>query len=425
MVLAILVSPHWAIGQAAYEREPINYNTAPVSDPIAQFQSRLDAGKAKLEFDAQRGYLPSLLKQLKIPASSQTLVFSKTSLQRDRISPQAPRALYFDDEVYVGWVQYGEVIEIASTDPQLGPVFYTLDQRAIAKPKFIRQSDRCTQCHGTSMTDEVPGLMLRSLHADPTGMPVLSAGTAMITQSTPLEERWGGWYVTGTHGDRRHMGNVFAKNRDDDGPLDLDAGANVTSLSDRFDTSPYLAGGNSDIVALMVLEHQTEAHNLITRLNYQTRWAIRDSQAINDALGKQGAKVELTDSAKRRISGAGERLVKYLLYCDEELLTTRITGTSNFTNDFPKVGPHDRQGRSLRDFDLRTRIFKYPLSYLIYSPAIGSLPKEAKEYVFRRLNEVLTGQDKSQAFKHISTPERQAILEILRDTKPELLQTTP
>ena len=415
-----------ARAQAAYEREPISYNTAPVSDPIAKFQAELDAGKAKLEFDPQTGYLSSLLKQLNVPASSQTLVFSKTSLQRDRISPQTPRALYFDDEVYVGWVRGGDLLEIAATDPELGPVFYTLDQRATGNPRFVRQTDKCTQCHGTSMTGDVPGLMVRSLHTDPTGMPVLTAGTSLVTQATPLEERWGGWYVTGTHGDRRHMGNVTAQHRDDDGPLDVEAGANVTSLSDRFDARSYLAGGNSDIVALMVLEHQAEAHNLITRLNYQTKWAIRDSRAINEALGKDaGGAVELTDSARRRISGAGEKLVRYLLFCDEELLTTRIEGTSSFVTDFPTRGPRDRQGRSLRDFDLRTRIFRYPLSYLIYSPSIDALPTEAKDYVYRRLGEVLSGRDTSAAFKHLSTSERHAILEILRDTKPDLARYLP
>lgn len=405
----------------AYEGEPINYNSAPVNDPVARFQAQLKAGKAKLKFDARQGYLASLLEQLDVPASSQTLVFSKTSLQRDRISPQTPRALYFSDDVYVGWVRGGDLIEIAATDPNLGPVFYTLDQRDPARPRFVRQTDKCTQCHGTSMTADVPGLMVRSLHADPDGMPVLTAGTSLVTQATPLEERWGGWYVTGRHGERRHMGNVTAKHRDDDGPLDIEAGANVTSLADHFDTTPYLAGGQSDIVALMVLEHQAEAHNLITRLNYQTRWAVRDSKAINEALGKDAAgKVELTDSAKRRITSAGERLVRYLLYCDEELLTDRIAGTSTFASDFAARGPRDRQGRSLREFDLRTRMFRYPLSYLIYSPSIDGLPPEAKDFVYRRLHEVLSGQDKSPAFKHLSTAERQAILEILRDTKPDL-----
>jgi hypothetical protein len=411
-----------ARGQAAYEHEPILYNTAPVTDPVARLQAKLDAGETKLEFDpAGAGYLRSLLRKLHVPVSSQTLVFSKTSLQRNGISPQTPRALYFDDEVYVGWVRNGEMLEIASTDPDLGPVFYTLDQRPNVPPKFVRQADRCTQCHAGTMTGDVPGLMIRSVHPDPYGMPVLTAGTSLTTQNSPLEDRWGGWYVTGTHGERRHKGNVTAKHRDDAGPLDVEAGANLLSLTDRFDTTPYPGGGHSDIVALMVLEHQAEAHNLITRLNYQARWAMRDSEAINGALGgTSGADAPLTDSARRRISSAGEKLVRYLLYCDEELLGDRIAGTSTFAADFASRGPRDRQGRSLRDFDLRKRIFRHPLSYLIYSPSFDHLPAPAKDYVYRRLWEILSGEDTGRPFKHLSTLDRRAVVEILRDTKPDL-----
>ena len=415
-------------GQAAYEAEPINYNKAKPTDPIARLQAQIDAGQARLERDGDapagsHGYLPSLLKQLGIPTSSQTLVFSKTSFQRDLISPESPRALYFNDDVYVGWIRGGEVIEIASTDPKLGTVFYTLSQRPGAKPKFVRQTDSCLQCHSGTMTGEVPGLMLRSVHADANGMPVLTAGTSLTTQDSPLEERWGGWYVTGMHGTRRHMGNVMAKSRDDDGPLDVDHGANIASLTDRFDTAPYLNGGHSDIVALMVFDHQVQAHNLFTQFNYQTQWAVRDSRAINEALGKTGgagANDELSDSAKRRISSAGEKLVRYLLFCDEDLITDRIQGTNTFAADFAAKGLRDRKGRSLREFDLRRRIFKYPLSYLIYSPSFDALPAQAKDYVYRRLWDVLSGKDTSAPFKHIATDERQAIVEILRDTKADL-----
>jgi hypothetical protein len=171
----------------------------------------------------------------------------------------------------------------------------------------------------------------------------------------------------------------------------------------------------------MVLEHQTEAHNLFTKLNYQTRWAVRDSHAINEALGKTGQEVDtLSDSARRRISSAGEKLVQYLLFCDEDLITDRIEGTSTFTSDFAQRGPRDRQGRSLREFDLRRRMFRYPLSYLIYSESFDALPTPAKDYVYRRLWEVLSGKDTSQTFRQISTEQRHAIVEILRDTKPGL-----
>lgn len=417
--LAAAASP--APGQPAFEQDPINYRTAPTSDPIAKLQAELDVGGATLEHDDRHGYLAAVLQRLNIPASSQTLVYSKTSFQRDSISPQTPRALYFDDETYVGWVRHGGAIEVATTDPNLGTVFYTLDQRKAATgepPRFVRQTDSCIQCHASMLTDDVPGLVVRSVHTDPTGLPVLTAGTALMTQASPLEERWGGWYVTGTHGDRRHKGNVLTRHRDDDGPLDVEAGANLIDLSSKFDATPYLAGGHSDIVAHLVLAHQAEAHNLITRANYQTRLAVRDSHAINEALG--AASTELTESAQRRIQNSGERLLRCLLFCDEELLTDRVTGTSTFTSDFAARGPRDGKGRSLRDFDLRKRMFRYSLSYLIYSTGFDGLPPQAKDYVYRRLYEVLSGQDKGKDFRHLSADDRQAILEILRETKPGL-----
>jgi hypothetical protein len=249
-------------------------------------------------------------------------------------------------------------------------------------------------------------------------MPVLTAGTSLTSQATPIEDRWGGWYVTGTHGELRHQGNITAKDRDDDSPMNTESGANVTSLADRFDTTPYLTP-HSDLVALMVLTHQAEAHNLFTQLNYQTRWAVRDSKAINEALGN-GRSTELSDSARRRVSSAGEKLLRCLLFCDEELLTEHLRGTSTYTTDFSAMGPRDRKGRSLRDFDLRKRVFKYPMSYLIYTPSFDELPAEAKDYMYRRLWEVLSGKDTTGDFKQISTDERRAILEILRDTKPGL-----
>ena len=419
-VVCLLVTAAPARGQSAFEQDPVNYNTATPTDPVARLQADLDAGRAKLEHDDRHGYLAALLRRLNIPASSQTLVFSKTSFQRDLIAPETPRAIYFDDDTYVGWVRHGGAIEVASTDPVLGTVFYTLDQRPTAAPRLVRQTDSCIQCHGSTMTDNVPGLLVRSVHTDPTGLPVLTAGTALTTQASPLEERWGGWYVTGTHGDRRHKGNVLTKHRDDDGPLDLEAGANLTDLAGRFDPAAYLAGGHSDLVAHLLLAHQAEAHNLITKANFQTRLAVRDSRAINDALGTPPTTPELTESARRRIHNAGERLLKYLLFCDEELLADRMTGTSTFAADFAARGPRDSKGRSLRDLDLRKRMFRYPLSYLIYSPAIDALPGPVKDHFYRRLFEVLSGQDKAAEFRHLSTADRKAILEILGETKPGL-----
>ena len=117
----------------------------------------------------------------------------------------------------------------------------------------------------------------------------------------------------------------------------------------------------------------------------------------------------------------GEPLVKALLFSDAAPLTDAVKGTSNYATEFSALGPRDGNGRSLRDFDLRTRLFRYPLSYMIYTEAFDGMPSAVKSYVYRRLRQVLGGQDTSKDFSHLSAADRTAILEILRATKPDLV----
>jgi hypothetical protein len=256
------------------------YLAAAVNDPVARLQGRLDRGEAKLEWYARHGYLRAVLRELGISPASQMLVFSKTSLQRDHISPNAPRAIYYNDRCYVGWVRGGRVLEISAVDPKWGGVFYTLSQEKSDRPRFIRQTYDCLACHASPMTDNIPGHVVRSVFARADGNPDLSAGSFLTTPESAFSERWGGWYVSGTHGDQRHMGNVIARGSDPEALLDRDAGANVSDLRTFVDTTPYLSG-HSDIVALMVLEHQTHVHNLLTRANWRTREALRDERRMN------------------------------------------------------------------------------------------------------------------------------------------------
>jgi len=326
---------------ADIDAEPIHYSTAQPDNPVEQLRETLRSGQAKLEFDADHGYLQSLLRALKVPESSQTLVFSKTSLQRHRIGPKTPRALYFNDEIYIGFCLRGDVIEVSAADPHLGTVFYTLDQHPGA-PKFTRQTDSCLICHGSSPTQGFPGHLVRSLQADSDGMPILAAGSYRTDHASPFRERWGGWYVTGTSGHQLHMGNLIVRDKRGSAEPELAAGSNVTDLSDRFTVGLYPTP-HSDIVALMVLEHQTEGHNRITRANYQTRIALRDAAELNRALGKPAN--HQWDSTAGRIRSACDPLVKYLLMSGETTLTEAVRGTSTFARDFAGHGPRDRHGR--------------------------------------------------------------------------------
>lgn len=404
-------------GQIEFEQEPINYGTAPADDAIARLQNRLDAGEAELRFDVDHGYLKSVLDQLDISPASQVLVYSKTSFQLRRISPRRPRALYFNDESYVGWVQDGDVIEVMTTDPHLGEVFYTLAQEENPRPQFVRDQGQCIVCHASSRTQGVPGGLVRSVFVDAGGQPQFGSGTVTVDHRTPFEERWGGWYVTGSHGAMRHMGNVVSKDRQRPEEIDREAGANVVELSDRFDTSPYLSS-HSDIVALTVLEHQTQMQNFLTRAHYEYQSATHYDGIMNRALDRPSDHV--SDSTRRRIESAGEKLLRYMLFAGEFQLTAPVRGTSAFAEEFQSRGPKDRRGRSLRDLDLQSRLFKHPCSYLVYSPSFDRLPEGVKSYLARRLREVLTGKETSGDFAHLSATDRQAILEILTETKPDL-----
>ena len=415
--VASLVVCAAARGEIPFEREPINYLTATVHDPVARLQEKLQARKVELQHDDRQGYLRSVLQRLDVPVSSQVLVFSKTSFQRSRIAPESPRALYFNDDVYVGFVQGGEVLEFSAVDPDLGGTFYLLEQAKTPAPAFLRQTHDCLQCHASGKTQDVPGHFIRSVYPEETGQPAFNAGTFATSHESPMNERWGGWYVTGTHGKQTHMGNVLVTDRANPEKLDTKAGANLTDLSGKFDTSAYLAP-TSDLVALMVLEHQVKMHNLITLANYQAKIAIHYARAINKALGEP--EDAISESTARRFQGPAEELVKYMLFVDEAELSEPVCGTSTFASDFTARGPRDKQGRSLRDFDLKTRLFSYPCSYLIYSKAFDALPAQVKDHVYRRLWEVLTEKDQSPAYARRTPAERKAILEILRETKPGL-----
>jgi hypothetical protein len=387
-----------------YDHAAIQYPTRATSDAVSRLAQRIDSGAVKLDFDTRFGYLPSLLKQLGINIDSQMLVFSKTSFQGPKISPRHPRALYFNDNASVGFVPDGDVMELAATDPKQGVVFYTLDRDKADKPEFVRRTDQCISCHLIPGTLNVPGLLATSVIPGPDGSPRFAAAAVLVDSRTPLDERWGGWYVTGTSGGLEHRGNAVAPDPDRPDYLDLRGTQNLTTLPAKVDGSVYPAS-SSDLVALMTLEHQTRATDLITRLSWETRIAMADGKL---------------PESHDRLDFVENELVAYMLFADEAPMHDPVAGVSTFTKTFAERGPRDKQGRSLRDFDLKTRLFRYPLSYMIYDPAFDALPDAAREQVYRKLFDVLTGKDTSPRFARLSAEDRRAILEILRNTKPDL-----
>jgi hypothetical protein len=397
------------------EREPIRYSQSVGENPVTQLQAKLDQGLVQLEHQPRTGWLRSLLEQLQVPVSSQTLVYSKTSLQRQRISPTAPRALYFNDDIYVGYCRGGSVLEISVADPRLGTEFYTLSQDADEKPKFLRQNDECLICHASSATQSYPGHLLRSVLVDHGGNPILSQGSYRIDATTPWQKRFGGWLITHPAMDSPHMGNQLVVQDSRTGSVQAEPW-NV----DDVELKSYLTG-SSDWVAHLLLAHQTQVHNRLARLTMETQLALADEKALNRELKEPEDK--RWESTTRRIRSAASDLVASLLFRDEADLPTELASRnvseSPFAVEFQQLGPTTADGRSLRELDLKSRLMKYPCSYLIYTNSFRRLPAQAKSEVIQAMQEILVQGLAVKGYERLSLQDRQNIVGLLVRTLPE------
>jgi hypothetical protein len=371
-----------------YDSEPIHYSTTAPKDPVASAQKTLKASPNKgwLNYDPKYGYLPAVLEMFHVPVSSQMLVFSKTSVQRHDIDPENPRALYFSDTLYIGFIPGAPVLEIASVDPQLGAVFYTVNQDK-DEPVRFRRDENCLNCHGAARSMGVPGFVLRSLDTEPNGEPISGTESESVTHFTPFSLRWGGWYVTGAPTDWVHRGNRPGTQK----ALSEDA------LKTRIKPENY-PGQGSELLPLLVHDHQVHMHNYLTRLNFEARIALQ------------------TYGHLRYLRRPVDAFLRYLLFTEEASLPSPLPKDTPFAADFLKKAHRDSKGRSLRDLDLESRLFKYPCSFLIESDGFQKMPDPLRELLLRKLWEILTGQNHEPDFANLSPGDRRAVLEILRDT---------
>ncbi len=408
LLLAALVSlPLSAQDSSPYEREyPVmNYGAAQLQDVVTELQARIDNGEFTLEHNSSRGYLDATLAALNINLASQLLVFSRTSLQQHLISPQVPRAIYFNDDVYVAWVQESGLLEIAAMDPNIGPVFFTLSQFETERPQFNREFRTCLRCHDSlSLTGGgTPRFMMSSNYTGVAGQLVSHEGSIMTTSRTPISSRWGGWYVSGFHGEQRHLGNVLVRKAEDIADENLAETGNREDISELTDTSPYLTP-YSDIVALLVIEHQVEVQNLIARTNFYARTLLDESDELD------------ASEVNEDLQELSEELLQSLFMVGQPSLLDAIEGTSGFADAFVATGRKDEQGRSLKDLDLQQRLFKYPLSYQIYSAAYAGLPDQIKTIIAARMEAILSGESNEATYAHLGAEDKQAITEILAAT---------
>jgi hypothetical protein len=402
-----------------YEQAPIRYSDSEPHDAITRLQAKLNARTFTVTGDEKEA-VRSVLHALGISEKTQVIVFSKTSVQRVRISPQNPRAIYFNDECYVGYVP-GGLIEAAAMDPDLGPVFYQFDPTERGSgPQRFRRDQNCLSCHAANFTRDVPGVFLRSVFAEASGSPIFSAGSEVVDYTTPIAQRWGGWYVTGRHGSARHRGNVFAHDDGKEVVLDVERGANLDKLDQFFDTNLHLEP-TSDIGALMVLEHQVAFQQALTKATHECRRMLYYQHGLQESFKEPVTDVLSYDSVKSVFAHNAEAVLDVLLYKDEATLPDGgLHGSAEFVKTYQDGGRRTKDGRSLRDLDFKTRIARYRCTHLITTEQFQKLPAPLYAQIVARLGHVLTDPQPEKRYAYLGAEERAAIAEILRETLPEM-----
>ncbi|PCJ40876.1 MAG: hypothetical protein COA71_09740 [SAR86 cluster bacterium] len=409
-LLVLFILPAFAAAQFPYERDypAINYADSVSNDAASLLFADIAAGRVELEHRGERGYLESLLTLLNIDDSSQLLVFSKTARKSRFVSPATPRALYFNDEVYIGYIPDTNTLEIAAMDPILGPVFFDIPQDVERPMSLNRETSRCLRCHD-SMSNTgggTPRFMMGSRLVDSNGAIASHEVSVIMQDSTPLNRRWGGWYVTGLHGEQETMGNLMFEGRATSiREIDLLENGNRTDLSEWLDTSPYL-NGHSDIVALLVLQHQIEVQNTMTRATWDYRQLLAENGAEEEAVSAE------------KVAELAKPVLDALFMTNEAPLGDQIQGLSGFTEYFQNLGPFDNNRRSLRDLDLNARVFKYPLSYLIYTDSFAAMPEALHTYLIETMYQVLSADEDNTDYAHLDAEIRAAILDIVNVTAP-------
>lgn len=387
-----------------FELPPLEYSRKATSEEVEALREKWSReGAANL---AGKALLREVLAELNVPESSQVLVFSKTSLQNGLISRRNPRALYFSDDVYVGWVP-GGMIELIVESGKHGPVFYTVEANPKANaPTITRATSDCLSCHAGGRTGGVPGVLVRSVHVGEDSFPIFRHGTETVDDRTPLERRWGGWYVTGGEG-VLHLGNQLASKVKGLVPMAV----TIDTVGEDVPPGRYLRD-TSSAVALMVLEHQCRVHNVIT----EAKMRFRRSAHVEDLL-QEG---ELGGSPSRilqdRVRVASAKIVDALLFKGEAPLPGEGLGVKGeFAQEFQDRGPKIGKRKSLRRLRMYERMFRYRCSYMIYSRAFDTLPKVLKEAVFVKLRAAVS-EEGLEGYDYLTAREKRAISQLLSVT---------
>ncbi|MFP6895375.1 MAG: hypothetical protein VCA38_02140 [Roseibacillus sp.] len=398
-----------------FELKPHGYFTRKPQDPMSLLMEKIDAEEVKITEENGKPLVERLLRELKLDKDTQVLVFSKTSLQKRAVSYRNPRAIYFNESVYLGWMPNGRV-EVASFDPEIGPLFYFQRQLDDTRSRLFVRTRSCLGCHAGNATNFIPGSLGRSVYPDRTGR--VLKGIEDYRRSghhIPLQDRYGGWFVSGQHGKMRHMGNSIATREDGQVTIDRKRFANLEKLDQFFPTDSYLAPG-SDIAALLVFDHQVTMHHRLVEATYRARQALFDSKL--DPMETDVAKLAAGRSIREFTEGV-DKVIDYMLF-REEIALPKVSCDANFRRAFTANKRTDKGGYSLKDLRLDGRIFEHRCSFMIYSPSFEHMPPMLRGAIYDRLHQILTAQAPVKGFEHLGAEERTRIFEILRETKKDL-----
>jgi hypothetical protein len=398
-----------------FELKPHGYFTRKPQDPMSLLMEKIDTREVKITEENGKPLVERLLRELKLDKDTQVLVFSKTSLQKRAVSYRNPRAIYFNESVYLGWMPNGRV-EVASFDPEIGPLFYFQRQLDDTRSRLFVRTRSCLGCHAGNATNFIPGSLGRSVYPDRTGR--VLKGIEDYRRSghhIPLQDRYGGWFVSGQHGKMRHMGNSIATREDGQVTIDRKRFANLEKLDQFFPTDSYLAPG-SDIAALLVFDHQVTMHHRLVEATYRARQALFDSKL--DPMETDVAKLAAGRSIREFTEGV-DKVIDYMLF-REEIALPKVSCDANFRRAFTANKRTDKGGYSLKDLRLDGRIFEHRCSFMIYSPSFEHMPPMLRGAIYDRLHQILTAQAPVKGFEHLGAEERTRIFEILRETKKDL-----
>jgi hypothetical protein len=383
-----------------FDAPPHNYRARSPGDRFSRVMDTLETDP-RLDRSGEKAFLISFLKILGVPASSQMLVFSTTSLQLRFISPANPRAIYFTEDLYVGYIPGGR-LEVVALDPELGAIFYIFDIPREKGPIRFERSERCMNCHVSDDTGHVPGLVIKSVVPGPGGGSLDAFRGGQSGHGIPFSDRFGGWHVTGRHGITNHWGNLTGR---------YVAGV-IHTLSNapgaRFQFARYPVE-TSDILAHLLHEHQVGFVNRVVEAGYRARTAL----FVSDG--------KLTPSQSAELDEQARLVVRYLLFADEAPLPAGgVEPDPAYQADFLRERRVTAEGLSLKDLELTTRLFRHRCSYMIYNPVFSGLPEVMKSRIYDGLGKALRDGIEDKDYSYLPSAEKKTIRAILKATVKDL-----